>query len=154
VQRVKGLARMRWQAVILLVAIMTVACENPASPGRHLHAYGVALTDGSNEIVRARGDVMVGDMSLMVGERRGPYTVLLLDRDGQPLEVPSGYWLRVVPSAPDIVRWLAPTEGAFSGSIEGGAPGAATLEFCLLHGAVGRGHDDGCQLLPVVVQPK
>jgi hypothetical protein len=137
--------RWGWSGLVLLATALAAACENPASPGRHLRAYGVAVQDGAAELVRATGITVRGGLTVSSGQQRGPLTVLVLDRNGQPLDLPAGYWLQVVSSAPATARWFATSEGAFTGRLEGVTPGTAVLQFCLWHGAIGRGHEDGCQ---------
>jgi hypothetical protein len=137
----------------LLATLLATACENPASPGRHLQAYGVIVLEGQTELIRASGDVALGSLTVPAGHQRGPLGVTILDRDGNPLALPEGYWLRVTSAAQGTARWAPTVEGAFAGALVGVSPGTAMLEFCLMHGAVGRGHEDGCQVVPVSVEP-
>jgi hypothetical protein len=149
------MAKTSWRrlhyGLVLLATSLAAACENPASPGRHLHAYGVAVRDDAAELVRATGTTVRGGLSVSPGQRRGPLSVSMLDRSGEPLDLPAGYYLQVTSTAPGTARWIPASEGSFTGTLEGVSPGSAVLQFCLRHGAIGRGHEDGCQDVPVSV---
>jgi hypothetical protein len=138
-------------AVIAGVAVLFGGCSNPASPGQHLRAEGVVIQHGANTLVRAQGATVTGGLALTVGEQRGPLTVVLLDRNGADIVPPQGYYLRVTSAASNVAQWSQATAGEFGGTLTGVGPGQTTLTFCLMHGAVGGGHADGCQDVPVVV---
>jgi hypothetical protein len=145
--------RTRVPGALALLAMATVlaACGNPASPGEHRFAYGVVIREGGETVVRAQGSNITGSLAVAPGQTRGPLTVRLLNREGGDMEPRQGYWLRVTSSSPGVARWQQASEGELGGSLVGVAAGAATLEFCNMHGAVGRGHADGCQSVPVLV---
>jgi hypothetical protein len=139
--------------MVLLAMLVLAACENPATPGRHIHAYGVAVFDGDALVTRAQGQTAGGELTVTASHTRGPLAVRMLDREGEALTLPPGYWLRVSSAAPSIARWTQTVEGEFGGALMGVTPGQTQLDFCLMHGAIGRGHEDGCQVVTVRVLP-
>jgi hypothetical protein len=142
---------MQRYTVLAAAVLLLTACENPATPGGHIHAYGVVVRDGTQELIRATGATVIGSLEVVAGQQRGPLTARMLDREGRDLEPRHGFWLRVISAAPAIARWDY-TQGEYTGRLVGVAAGTTTLEFCNMHGAVGRGHDDGCQNVPVTVR--
>lgn len=135
----------------LVPAMLLAACDNPASPGDHQRAYGVQVSVGGAVLVRALGSSVTGSLAATPGSQTGGLTVRMLDRDGEVIQPRQGYWLRVTSQNSGIARWQQATEGEFGGTLVGVAAGQTSLEFCNMHGAVGRGHDDGCQNVTVLV---
>jgi hypothetical protein len=142
-----------WRGLVLAVATVAAAaaCTNPVSPGNHQVAMGVVIRDGSQELVRAAGTTVTGALSVQAGQQKGPLTVRFLDHAGAEFEPRSGYWLRVDSSNPAVAQWQQAVEGEHGGRLVGVSAGQATLTFYNMHGAVGRGHDDGLQAVTVVV---
>jgi hypothetical protein len=140
--------KIRLMAGAALLAVMT-ACDNPASPSEHLQAYGVVLRANNAEVVRAQGQTTTGGISILAGQQLGPVTVRFVNRDGNEMEPRQGYWMRVTSEAPAIMRFEY-TEGEYSGRLVAGTPGMTQLEFCNMHGSVGRGHADGCQRVTAI----
>jgi hypothetical protein len=137
--------------VLVLATVVAGACTNPVSPGTHIRAEGVVVRSGTEVLVRADRDGVSGALAVQAASQRGPLTVRMLDHDGDEISPPHGYYLEVRSSAESIARWNMAVEGEFGGTLVGVAPGTANLTFCLMHGAVGRGHDDGCQAVNVAV---
>lgn len=135
----------------LAAAMLLAACDNPASPGDHQRAYGVQVSAGAEVLVRALGNSVTGSLAATPGSQTGALTVRMLDRDGNVIEPRQGYWLRVNSQNSDVARWQQATAGEFGGTLVGVAAGQTSLEFCNMHGAVGRGHDDGCHSVTVLV---
>jgi hypothetical protein len=143
--------RMFMAGAAALATMVAGACTNPVSPGTHIRAEGVVVRSAAEVLVRADRDGVSGALAVQAGEQLGPLTVRMLDHDGDEISPPHGYYLEVRSSAESIARWNMAVEGEFGGTLVGVAQGTANLTFCLMHGAVGRGHDDGCQAVNVAV---
>jgi hypothetical protein len=136
-----------------LAAAATVAgCGNPVSGGSHVQPAGVVIRQGTTVLVRVLGQTFTGDLEFEAGTTSRMLTVRFLDRNGQEIDPPSGYWLNVESGDPTIAEWEPTANGAFTGRINAIIAGDTYMDFLWIHGPVGGGHEDFGVRIDVTVE--
>lgn len=139
--------------ILALTAVAAPACDNPVDDhdDEHAEAEGVVVLSGSTQLVRVLEGQVTGSLTVAAGATRPGLTVRFIDHDGRTIAPESGTYLDVTSSNSAVATWQQNTAGEFGGQLRGVAAGAATLNFRLMHGAVGSGHADAVISVPVVV---
>lgn len=136
------LRAVRALSVLMLVAALA-ACDNPVGESDHEEAAGLVVRQGTTVLVRVEGTVVSGPgLTVPAGEETPHLTVFMLAEDGDEFTPDDDYYLEVVFGDDDVAAWEHDTPGGFGGHLHGGAVGSTTIEFRLMHGAVGSGHED------------
>lgn len=134
-------------ALALVGALALGACDDDSTGVDDDHSEdveGFVLTLNGAELARYDGETRTwsNPVSIEVGEETDHIDVELVDEDGDVVAPEADTYLEVLVGDESIAEFEQDTPGEFGGHIHGETAGSTTMEFRLMHGAVGSGHSD------------
>ena len=126
------------------LALGAAACEDDPTGIEEGHGdpASVRLMLGGQEIASATNAAATGEIHLHPGEETDHIRVQFLDDDGDPITFDDDFYLQVEVGDETIAEFEQDNPGEFGGHAHGLVEGETTMEFWLMHGAVGGGHPD------------
>lgn len=136
--------RPRGLALVLIGALATGACsDDPVGLDDHDHAVeGIQLLVNGAVVAEldADADAWTGELEVDVGGETGTIEVRLLDHDGDEIAPDDDLYLEATVGDGGVAVFVQGGAGAFSGVLQGVAPGTTVLELTVHHGVIGSGH--------------